>query len=778
MTTGPKTQLKAHYRQLVEQVPAITYMAERGAEGRWYYVSPQIQHILGFAPEEWMSDPLRWSKQMHPDDLERVLAVEQALSSEGERYRTEYRLRTRDGKDVWVRDEATYVRHQETGQLVMRGLLLDITERKEAEEELRQSEQRLHATVNAAPVVLFALDRAGVFTLSVGRGLRALGLKPGEVVGQLVFDLYRDQPDIANHARRALSGEEFTTVVELPHLQLVYETQWTPARDSTGNLLGVTGVATDITERRKAEDALRRSEERYRVFVGQISEGIYRTEYDPPISIRLPPDEQAAMGVASGYYAECNDALARMYGLRSASEMIGRRMSEFLSLEDPLNRASIATFIANGYRISDAESHEQDVNGNTRIFRNSVIGIVENEKLVRIWGVQRDVTERLQLEEQLRTKQELEAIGRLAGGIAHDFNNLVGIILGHTELLSGGSGLTERVKNGLGQIRRAGERAASLTHQLLAFSRKQVLQPRVLDLNAIVADVQKMLSRVIGEDIEVVARLHPSLAQVKADPVQIEQVLMNMAVNARDAMPQGGTLLIETANVGLDEVYARRHPGFPAGPYVTLTVSDTGHGMDAETLEHVFEPFFTTKELGKGTGMGLATVYGIVTQSGGNISVSSTVGKGTTFQVYLPAETAVAQTPVEEAVEEVKGGNETILVVEDEPNLREITRIFLEDYGYRVLEAVDAKGALQMAKTFAEPIHLTLTDVIMPGMSGRRVAEQIVSARPGMKVVYMTGYTDSMVAQHNVLEPGIALLQKPFDKVQLARIVRSVLDGA
>ena len=775
MPTPTKAQLEAQYRRLVEQVPAITYMAERGTHGRWHYVSPQIQHILGFTPEEWMSDPQCWRNQVHSDDLERVLAEEQALSREGDRYRTEYRLRSRDGKDVWVRDEATYVRHQETGKLVMRGLLLDITERKEAEEELRRSEQRLQTTVNAAPVILFALDPAGVFTLSVGRGLQGLGLKPGEVVGRSVFDQYRDNPAILENVRRALSGEEFTVINEVPQLQRVYETRWAPGRDSAGNPLGATGVATDITERRKAEEALRRSEERYRVFVGQSSEGIYRTEYDPPISTHLPAYEQAALGI-NGCLAECNDSLARMYGMHSASEMIGRRMSEFMSIDDPVNRTSIETFIANGYRISDAERHERDVNGNSRIFRNSMIGIVENEKLVRIWGVQRDVTERMQLEEQLRTKQELEAIGRLAGGIAHDFNNLVGIILGHTELLSAGSDLTERVKNGLGQIRRAGERAASLTHQLLAFSRKQVLQPRVLNLNAIVADVQRMLSRVIGEDIEVVTRLHPSLAPVKADPVQMEQVLMNLAVNARDAMPQGGRLLIETANVELDEVYARGHPGFSAGPYVRLTVSDTGQGMDAETLEHVFEPFFTTKELGKGTGMGLATVYGIVSQSGGTISVSSTLRKGTTFQVYLPAETGLAETRHEEAVEEVAGGTETILVVEDEPNLREIIRMFLEDCGYRVLEAIDAKGALEVAQTFADPIHLTLTDVIMPGMSGRQLAEQIVSARPGMKVVYMTGYTDNMVAHHNVLEPGVALLQKPFDKDQLARKIRSVLD--
>jgi PAS domain S-box-containing protein len=624
--------LEAQYRQLVEQVPAITYMAERGAEGRWYYVSPQIKHILGFTPEEWMSDPQRWRKQVHPDDLGRALAEEQTLSQEGDRYRMEYRLRTRDGKDVWVRDEATYVRHLETGKLVMRGLFLDITERKEAEEELRRSEQRLHATVNAAPVVLFALDLAGVFTFSAGRRLQGLGLKPGEVVGQSVFDRYCDYPEILDHVRRALSGEEFTAIDKLPQLQLIYETRWAPARDSAGYPFGVIGISTDITEL-------------------------------------------------------------------------------------------------------------------------------------------------VQLQEQVRSMQQLEAIGRLAGGIAHDFNNLMNIVLGHAQLLSAESGLTERGKNGLGQIRRAGERAAALAHQLLAFSRKQVLQPTVLNLNEIVAGVEKMLSQVISEDIELATRLHPSLAPVKADPVQMEQVLMNLAINARDAMPHGGTLLMETNNVQLDEVEARRQHGCPDGPCVMLTVSDTGHGMDAETLEHVFEPFFTTKEPGKGTGMGLATVYGIVTQSGGNILVSSTLGKGTTFQIYLPAETALAEIRVEAPVEEVAGGTETILVVEDEPNLREITRIFLEDYGYRVLEAVDVEEALQIAKTFADSIHLLLTDVIMPGMSGRQLASQILTARPEMKVVYMSGYNDDMLVHHEVLEPGVTLLQKPFDKVQLARKIRSILNG-
>jgi CheY-like chemotaxis protein len=329
----------------------------------------------------------------------------------------------------------------------------------------------------------------------------------------------------------------------------------------------------------------------------------------------------------------------------------------------------------------------------------------------------------------------------------------------------------------LEQIRRAADRAASLTQQLLAFSRKQVLQPKVLDLNEAVSDVQKMLSRVIGEDIELIARLHPSLVPVKADPGQVEQVLMNLAINARDAMPHGGKLTMETWNLEVGEELVRDLELAP-GRYVMLTVTDSGHGMEAATLSHVFEPFFTTKPMGKGTGLGLATVYGIVKQSGGSIQVESQAGRGTTFRIYLPAsEGATRKLQETRPGATVAGGKETILLAEDEPDLRELARIFLEGYGYKVLEAASAEQAIQLAGAFTERIDLLLTDVIMPGMSGRQLAENILSKRPQTKIVYMTGYTDDMVVQHKVLEPGVNLLQKPFTKVDLALKVRSTLDG-
>ncbi len=434
-------------------------------------------------------------------------------------------------------------------------------------------------------------------------------------------------------------------------------------------------------------------------------------------------------------------------------------------------------FIRSGYRTTDQESREIDSQGNSKIFRNTMAGVVIDGHWVRTWGITRDVTERMHLEEQLRNVQQLEAIGRLAGGVAHDFNNILSIIMGHGELLLGAVAGDERARNGLEQIRQAADRAASLTQQLLAFSRKQVLQPKVLDLNDAVADVQKMLSRVIGEDIELIASLHPSLVPVKADPGQVEQVLMNLAINARDAMPHGGRLRMETSNVDVGADLARDLDLAP-GRHAMLMVADSGHGMDAATLSHVFEPFFTTKPMGKGTGLGLATVYGIVKQSGGSIQGESEIGRGTTFRIHLPAATGSTRRQQEAIVDEtVARGNETILIAEDEPDLRELARIFLVGYGYTVLEAESAEQAIQIADAFAGPIDLLLTDVIMPGLSGSQLAEHILGQRPHTKIVYMTGYTDDMVVQHKVLEPGVNLLQKPFGKDDLARKVRSTLDG-
>jgi PAS domain S-box-containing protein len=402
----------------------------------------------------------------------------------------------------------------------------------------------------------------------------------------------------------------------------------------------------------------------------------------------------------------------------------------------------------------------------------------ENRTIVNYVGVQRDVTRELELEEQYRQAQKMEAIGRLAGGVAHDFNNILVVITGYSELLLHRQlDDDDPARKFVEEIRNAAERAAKLTQQLLAFSRKQMLQLEILNLNEIIAHLEKMLRRLISEDIVLDTKLKPGLGQVKADPGQVEQIVMNLAINARDAMPQGGKLIIETANVELDQTYASQHPGTAPGHYVMLAVSDTGVGMDAATQARLFEPFFTTKELGKGTGLGLATVYGIVKQSGGDIWVYSEPGGGATFKIYLPrVDEAVPPPEAQPELLEGSGGVETILLVEDEVVVRALARQVLELNGYTVLEAGHGGEALLLGEQRQEPIHLLVTDVVMPHMSGREVARRLASLHPEMKVLYMSGYTDDAIVQHGVLEPGLFFLQKPFTPNALVKKVREVLD--
>ncbi len=384
-----------------------------------------------------------------------------------------------------------------------------------------------------------------------------------------------------------------------------------------------------------------------------------------------------------------------------------------------------------------------------------------------------------QTEEQFRQAQKMEAIGKLAGGVAHDFNNLLTAINGYSDLSLRHLEQGNAVRRNVEQIKKAGLRASDLTRQLLAFSRKQMLQPKIINLNDVITDTSKMLRRLIGEDIEVVLHLKPSVGKVKADPSQIDQVLMNLVVNARDAMPNGGTLTIETANVEMDKSIADKYTSVQAGPHVMVSVSDTGHGMSEEVQQHIFEPFFTTKGVGKGTGLGLSTVYGIIKQSDGYISVESAENKGTTFKIFLPCVDQAESVEVKKAAEqpEPPRGTETILLVEDEEMVRVMTRTILEGSGYKVLAASDGKEALRLAEENPEQIDLMLTDVVMPQMSGRTLAEQVAPMRPDMRVLYMSGYADNEIVHHGALEEGLEFLPKPFEPDALAFKVRKILDA-
>ena len=381
------------------------------------------------------------------------------------------------------------------------------------------------------------------------------------------------------------------------------------------------------------------------------------------------------------------------------------------------------------------------------------------------------------LEQRLRQAHKMEAVGQLAGGLAHDFNNLLGVILGYCELLEDQQELTEKVRNMVTEIHNAGKSARNLTQRLLAFSRRQVLEPAVMDLNDTVHRMEKMLDRLIGDDVQLVSVLAPDLGRIKADPNQVEQMLMNLSINARDAMPKGGLIIIKTANVEIDEAYAHQHPATEPGQYVLLTVSDTGIGMDAETQSHIFEPFFSTKSRGQGTGLGLSTVFGLVKQSGGAIAVYSEPGAGATFKVHFPRCDEVQVSPQKKKTSPLKGGTETILLVDDATPLRELTRRILEESGYSVLDSGDPAEALRIAAKHEGPLPLMITDVVMPGFSGSVLAERVAEVRPETKVLYASGYNDDSIVHAHVRGQDAAFLDKPFTRENLLRKVRDLLDS-
>jgi len=417
--------------------------------------------------------------------------------------------------------------------------------------------------------------------------------------------------------------------------------------------------------------------------------------------------------------------------------------------------------------------------GSWRVLESKASTVVTEGQVEKLVIVNRDVTERKHLEEQFRQSQKMEAVGRLSGGMAHDFNNLLGVIIGYGEVVQEGTPAESPLRQCVDEMLKAGHRAAALTRQLLAFSRQQVMDPHVLDLNVVVKDMEKMLKRLIGEDIQLKTDLDPALASIKADQGQLEQVLMNLAVNARDAMPKGGEVKLTTSNFHMDEAFVRRYP-YPvvAGDYILLTVADTGIGMDATTRARVFEPFFTTKEKGKGTGLGLSMVYGVVKQSGGYIDVLSEPEAGATFNIYLPkAEHHPEAQRLKDELSDPLHGTETLLLVEDEVSLRKLSRHLLELCGYQVLEAESGADALARSAEHDGVIHLLLTDVVMPGMSGRTLADELVKQRSDICVLYMSGYTGQTVGEHGVLAEGSFFLPKPFTRETLARKVREALDG-
>jgi two-component system cell cycle sensor histidine kinase/response regulator CckA len=620
---------------------------------------------------------------------------------------------------------------------------------------LSEAEQRLRAIISKAPVVLFAADANGIVTLCEGKALQKLGKVSGQSVGQSLFDMYRSYPAVIANVRRALAGEAFSSLDELTGLGLCFETHWAPIRDENGSLAGTIAVAVDVSERSRDERAREEAETLYRSLVEQLSAVTYIAELGVEGEwLFVSPQIESLLGYS-----------AREWRANAAN---------WIENVHPEDRHIVlaAEAVAEGGNPFRAEY---------RMFRRDgqLIWINDSGSLVPgpdgrslLHGVLLDVTDQKQLQAHLSHSQRMEAVGQLASGVAHDFNNLLTIIKGYSSLLMDRN-LADDDAHAAREIQQAAERAAALTHQLLAFSRKQTLQPRVLDLNRIVHGLEMMLRRVLTENVELCIQTAPDLGAVKADPVQVEQVLINLVVNARDAMPKGGKLTIATAP---REVLSDRGEGeslMRAGTYATLSVSDTGVGMDSETRARIFEPFFTTKDVGKGTGLGLATVYGIIKQSNGQIEVESEPGKGASFRVSLPRVEQEAVAPRKATMTEThKHGTGTILLAEDEPLLRELGETILTQAGYKIQTAPNAEELKKFVAEHDGKIDLLLTDVVMPGMSGPELVRLVRARWPDVRVLYMSGYADDEIED---LDRDAGFLQKPFTPMELTAKIAEML---
>jgi PAS domain S-box-containing protein len=647
------------------------------------------------------------------------------------------------------------------------GMVVDEMEFRLAERERREAERLFASVFETAEVGIAVIDEAGTVVHANPALCRMIHAPAAEIRGQSIFAF---QPESEREKLRTAHEKFFATGAGMPTavklrsldgrvLDIVLSSSLLAMED--GRRLRVS-AATDVTEMRRTEEALRASNER----LSQLA-AIIESSDDAIIGRTL-----------DGVITTWNRGAERLYGY-TAAEMVGKSADLLVPADGPGEFPSLTEKLRRGESVAGHETTRVCKDGR-RIQVSLTLSPIQDAQgnITAVSAIARDITDRKLLEEQLVQSQKMEAVALLAGGVAHDFNNLLTIIIGYGRLLLMEAEASTDIREYADEILYSAERASALTGQLLAFSRRQVVQPRVLDLNDAVESMHRLLERILGEHIELHTIPGESLGRIKADPGQIEQVIANLAVNARDAMPRGGKLTIETSDVELNEQYVRLHPQVHPGPYVMLAVSDTGSGMTPEVREHIFEPFFTTKEKGKGTGLGLSIIHGIVKQSGGEIWVYSEPGKGSTFKIYLPRifEQADAWRRVRTG-SPMPHGTETILVVEDEEPVKKMVRGILARLGYSVLEASEGQQALQICGSYADPIHLMVTDVVMPGMAGPDLARAVKILRPETRIIFMSGYTENSMLQHELIEPEANFLQKPFAPEEFAGRVREVLDG-
>jgi PAS domain S-box-containing protein len=709
-------------------------------------------------------DPYRaWADRVHPDDLEAtVRAARAAIESGSESWEHEYRFRRADNSYAPILERAFIARDSAGRALRIVGAMRDVTARREVE----RASTRLAAIMASSTDAIIGKSLEGVVTSWNAAAERIFGYSEPEIVGQSIFRLIpehlhqteRDLLDRISRGERVDFAEAERMRKDGTRIYIALTV--TPIWDSSGRIVGASSIKRDISDRKRAEEELARREERYSALVMATTSIVWTADpagrFDHP---QLPWEgftgqtwpEQEGLGWLSAIHAE--DRPSAVASWRVARER-GTTWETRIRLWSQSHQA---------YRHCVARAAP----------------VLGPDGTLREWiGTVTDFEDRWRAEERLRQADRMESVGRLAGGIAHEANNQMTVILGAAEFLARGL-RDESARMDVEHIRRAARRTAAITQQLLAFSRRQVLQPELVDLNAVVVTLEPILQRALGEMSQVKLRLADDLGPVKADPGQLDQVLLNLALNARDAMPAGGTLTIETVNVTVDDSYASGKALEPVAPgmYAALIVTDTGTGMDRGTLEHIFEPFFTTKAVGDGTGLGLATVYGIVKQSGGFVSVYSEPGQGSSFRIYLPLSAARLASGRAVASTVFGGGSESILVAEDEPAVRAILARTLRAYGYTVLEARDGLHALELAEAAAAPPKLVIADIVMPGMGGKQLAAELQERWPSVPVLFTSGYTGMDAVRRGLLDEGTDFMQKPLEPETLAKKIRQLLDA-
>ncbi|MDZ7665531.1 MAG: PAS domain S-box protein [Desulfotignum sp.] len=778
-------ELKTGYTQLEKKLheaelfseEIMTYMSEGFVQTdirrNIIFINQRLSEMLGYLPEEIIG---KCWLDIVPAEQQAIAQKAEARRVLGHTDRYEIILRRKDGHKFPVMIGAGPRFDKQSGEFIgTMGVVSDITERKLTEEALREKTQFLQNIIDTTSDLVSVTDMEGNFKF-VGSSHSILGYDPDSLVGRNVMELVHpdDYQETATAFAEFLANREDGRKIEYRYRRADGEYLWFESvgkfiLDDAGNPKEILFSSRDVTERKQAIEELKEREAFIKATLDNLPVGVAVNSVDPKVNFTYMNENFAT------FYRTTREALAApndfwevVYTDATFREEIKKRVIEDCASNDPermcwedvpISRPGKKPFYITAKNIPLPE----------RNLMVSTVWDVTERKLAE--------AEKEKLQSQLHQSQKMESVGRLAGGVAHDFNNMLGVILGHTELALLKMDEDNDLISDLKEILNAAKRSADITKQLLAFARKEIISPKQIDLNDTVASMLKMLRRLIGEDIDLVWRPGAHLWPVKMDPTQIDQILANLCVNARDAISGVGKLTIETGKQIFDEEYCKEHPGCIPGDFVMLAVSDNGCGIDKETLDNLFEPFFTTKEVGKGTGLGLPTIYGIVKQNNGFINVYSEPGQGSTFKIYLPR--LISDKDVDKAVPEKKaaaGGTETILLVEDEPKILRMTRMMLERKGYTVISSATPAKAVEKAKNHSGAIDLLITDVVMPEMNGRDIARQITSLYPGIRLLFMSGYTANVIAHHGVLDDGVAFIQKPFSMAEMTAKVREVLD--